>query len=113
MEIDYICIELKKKDMGDLLKKENNVLATRTEIVNVNGFRVKNQVIALFEKDFITTSTLGKLFRRYGVDDESLREFLNGNFLWRMPNSCITPFYHDPFSGEPIDWELIKVIYTH
>ena len=48
VEIDYICIELKKKDMGDLLKKENNVLATRTEIVNVNGFRVKNQVFALF-----------------------------------------------------------------
>ena len=112
-ENDYLCIEPKKKDMEVMAIRDNYGIVVTKKETKVNGFLVKEQVIGVFEDEFIYVSTLGVLFNRFHNGKKSLKWFLNNEFAWVKPNARITRFEYDPFTGEKIDWELIKVIYTH
>lgn len=53
---------------------------------------------------------LWSFFSQYNKAEEAFTAFINDNFVWRAPNADMVKFKYDPFSGEKIDWEMIKTI---
>ena len=114
--------------MGDRLNKEKyleRVQQPRVSIngtvfigfVEINGRIIREQTIGYIrgiDEGLIKTSDLWDIFKKYGDEKscrKSLKLFLDGDFVWQRPNADITPFFHDPFTGEEIDWEIIKSAY--
>jgi hypothetical protein len=87
-----------------------------TPFVSGNGVRVKNQIVAVMHKDrnshFVSTADLWELFSCYSNAEQGFTQFIEDRSTYRAPNTSLTKFQYDPFSGEYIHWDWIKKIYA-
>ena len=73
-----------------------------------NNVIVKNYCVGLYEESFICVSDIERVFKNFSHGAENMATFLKGEFAYVAPNARIKTFIYDPFTGEKIQWDLIR-----
>lgn len=73
-----------------------------------NGITIPNNCVGIHDGNFLFVSEIEPLFRQYNNGMANMEIFLKGEFNYVRPNSRITTFLYDPFTGRKIDWDNIR-----
>lgn len=73
-----------------------------------NGIIIPNDCVGTHDGNFLFVSEIEPLFRQYSNGMENMEIFLKREFIYVRPNSRITTFLYDPFTGRKIDWDNIR-----
>lgn len=85
-----------------------NPAARRKPTVTINERVVTNYCVGTFDDEFIHVEDIEYIFSMFHGGKENMKIFLDGEFSYVKPNADIHTFLYDPFTGNKIDWDLIR-----